>query len=86
MLMMRAIHNHYQNASRELATQTPLDPELISHTVIVPIASVNRVARQTLAYARSISDNVTAVHITMTRRRSSSFARSGPGSRCRSRW
>ena len=31
--------------------------------MIVPIASVNRVARQTLAYARSISDNVTAVHI-----------------------
>ena len=32
--------------------------------MIVPIAAVNRVARQTLAYARSISDNVTAVHIT----------------------
>jgi hypothetical protein len=63
MLMMRAIHNHYQNASRELATPTPLDPDQISHTVIVPISSVNRVARQTLAYARSISDNVTAVHI-----------------------
>jgi amino acid transporter len=63
MLMMRAIHNHYQNASRELATPTPLDPAQISHTVIVPISSVNRVARQTLAYARSISDNVTAVHI-----------------------
>ena len=32
--------------------------------MIVPIAAVNRVARQTLAYARSISDNVTAVHVT----------------------
>src|SRR5690606_19085697 len=31
---------------------------------IVPISDVNRVARQTLAYARSISDNVTAVHVT----------------------
>jgi hypothetical protein len=30
----------------------------------VPVAAVNRVARQTLAYARSISPNVTAVHIT----------------------
>jgi hypothetical protein len=32
--------------------------------VIVPISAVNRVARQTLAYARSISPNVTAIHIT----------------------
>ena len=64
ILMMRAIHRHYTRASDELAAQTPLDPSKIHHTVIVPISSVNRVARQTLAYARSISDSVTAVHIT----------------------
>jgi hypothetical protein len=64
ILGMRAIHKHYSRAATELATQTPLDPSEIKHTVIVPIAAVNRVARQTLAYARSISDNVTAVHIT----------------------
>jgi hypothetical protein len=61
---MRGIHKHYARASIELATPTPLDPAEIKHTVIVPISAVNRVARQTLAYARSISDNVTAVHIT----------------------
>jgi hypothetical protein len=64
ILGMRGIHKHYMQAATELATQTPLDPDEIKHTVIVPIAAVNRVARQTLAYARSISDNVTAVHIT----------------------
>jgi amino acid transporter len=64
ILMMRAIHRHYLRAASELAAQTPLDPSKIHHTVIVPISSVNRVARQTLAYARSISDSVTAVHIT----------------------
>lgn len=64
ILGFRAIHGHYQSATGELATQTPLDPSEISHTVIVPIAAVNRVARQTLAYAKSISDNVTAVHVT----------------------
>ncbi len=62
--MFRAIHRHYQTAAGELAAQTPLDPSEIQHTVIVPVAAVNRVARQTLAYARSISDNVSAVHIT----------------------
>jgi amino acid transporter len=64
ILMMRAIHKHYTRADMELAAQTPLDPVNIHHTVIVPIAAVNRTAKQTLAYARSISDNVTAVHIT----------------------
>jgi len=63
ILMMRAIHKHYMTATRELATSTPLDPNLIYHTVLVPISSVNRVAKQTLAYARSISDNVTAIHV-----------------------
>ena len=63
IFMMRAIHRHYLTATSELAAQTPLNPEEIEHTVIVPIADVNRIARQTLAYARSISENVTAVHI-----------------------
>jgi hypothetical protein len=60
----KAISRHYARAADELAAQTPLDPTEIRHTVIVPIAAINRIARQTLAYARSISDNVTAVHIT----------------------
>jgi hypothetical protein len=64
VLAFKAIHRHYENASQELAAQTPLDPDEIKHTVVVPIASLNRVAKQTLAYARSISDNVTALHIT----------------------
>jgi hypothetical protein len=63
ILMMRAIHKHYQRASTELATGTPIDPRLIRHTVIVPVSSMNRVALQTLAYAQSISDDVTAVHV-----------------------
>jgi amino acid transporter len=64
IMMFKAIHRHYDRAAGELAAQTPLMSEEIEHTVIVPISSVNRVARQTLAYARSISPNVTAVFIT----------------------
>jgi amino acid transporter len=63
ILVMRGIHKHYQRAAAELAVSTPLDPNDIHHTVIVPVSQLNRVARQTLAYARSISDNVTAVHV-----------------------
>src|SRR5205085_578349 len=68
VLLFRAIHNHYTQAADELAAETPIDPEEISHQVIVPIASLNQVALQTLAYARSIArgqhDVVSAVHIT----------------------
>ncbi|CAN5894604.1 APC family permease [soil metagenome] len=64
VLIMLQIHKHYEMAKRELAVLTPLDPADIHHTVIVPVAALNRVARQTLAYARSISENVTALHIT----------------------
>jgi amino acid transporter len=68
ILLFRAIHAHYSEAADELAAETPIDPEEISHQVIVPIANLNQVALQTLAYARSIArdsdDAVSAVHIT----------------------
>jgi amino acid transporter len=68
ILMFRGINAHYTQAAAELAAETPIDPDEISHQVIVPIASLNQVALQTLAYARSIArdldDIVSAVHIT----------------------
>jgi amino acid transporter len=67
ILLFRGIHAHYTEADKELAAETPIDPEEISHLVVVPIASLNQVALQTLAYARSIArgraDVVSAVHI-----------------------
>jgi len=35
----------------------------IEHLVVMPIASLNQVTLRTLAYARSITDNVVAVHV-----------------------
>lgn len=68
ILMFRGIHAHYSQAAAELAAETPIDPDEISHQVIVPISSLNQVALQTLAYARSMArdpdDMVSAVHIT----------------------
>jgi amino acid transporter len=68
ILLFRAIHSHYTQAAAELAAETPIDPDDIHHQVVVPIASLNQVALQTLAYARSIArgprDVVNAVHIT----------------------
>jgi len=57
------IHRHYERTKRRLVAETPLTPQKIEHTVLVPVADLNRPALQTLAYARSISDRVLAVHV-----------------------
>src|SRR5205814_3186397 len=68
VLVFRGIHAHYTQAASEIAAETPIDAEEITHQVIVPIAELNQIALQTLAYARSIArgpeDVVSAVHIT----------------------
>jgi amino acid transporter len=68
VLLFRGIHAHYEQAANEIAAETPIDPDEITHQVIVPIAGLNQIALQTLAYARSIArgpeDVVNVVHIT----------------------
>ncbi|HLG73595.1 MAG TPA: APC family permease [Chloroflexota bacterium] len=61
--MFLTIHRHYNQVQGELEGETPLSPAVIKHTIIVPVASLNRATIATLAYARSITPNVTAVHI-----------------------
>ncbi|MEA2639398.1 MAG: hypothetical protein QOF51_792 [Chloroflexota bacterium] len=68
ILLFRGINAHYSQYERELVVETPVDPAHISHLVVVPIAALNQVAMQTLAYAHSIArgrdDTISAVHIT----------------------
>jgi len=63
VLMFLSIHRHYQRVERERVTDIPIHPKDIHHRLIVPIAGLDRAAIQSLAYARSISSHVTAVHI-----------------------
>jgi hypothetical protein len=46
-----------------MATETPTSPEALHPICIVPIADLNGPALQSLALARTISDNVIAVHV-----------------------
>ena len=64
VLGFRAIHRHYAIASAELETTTPFRAQPVPVIAVLPISSLNRVTLQTLAYARSITDEVVAVHIT----------------------
>ncbi len=63
LLGLMAVRRHYTHLARAMTPETPTDPSQIRHTVVVPIAALNQVALQTLAYARSMSATVTAVHI-----------------------
>ncbi|MCA9833554.1 MAG: APC family permease [Thermomicrobiales bacterium] len=64
VLTFKRIHRHYLYASKELAATTPVRVADIHHVMVVPISGINVISQQTLAYARSITPNVTAVHIT----------------------
>ncbi len=59
-----AINRHYRKAEREehLAI-APAHHGTFQHTFIVPIARLNPIALTALHYARSLSSNVTAVHV-----------------------
>jgi amino acid transporter len=57
------IRHHYLRVERERTTATPIHPKNVRHRLIVPIGELDRAAVQSLAYARSISPHVTAVHI-----------------------
>jgi hypothetical protein len=57
------IHRHYTRVAKEVAEATHLEQEEFKHTFIVPVSSLNSIALKALKYARSLSPNVTAVHI-----------------------
>jgi len=69
VLMFVGISHHYQHVERERTTDIPIHPRDIRHRLIVPIAELNHAARQSLAYARSISPDVTAVHVALDAQR-----------------
>jgi hypothetical protein len=66
-LLLFAIHRHYQNVSKRMA----VEPDMILATatqqqqpVVVPIDTVSRATLSAIEYARSISENVVALHVT----------------------
>jgi len=63
VLMFLGISRHYQRVERERTTDIPVHPKDIHHRLIVPIDGLDRASIQSLAYARSISPLVTAVHV-----------------------
>jgi amino acid transporter len=59
-----AVHRHYRDVAAKLSLEAfGSPPPVRRHRVIVPIAGVHRAVIAALNYARSISDDVTAVYV-----------------------
>jgi hypothetical protein len=64
VLFFKSIKRHYDKVSeaRRLPSTAP-PPREIRNTVVVPIARIDRPAIEALRYAKSLSNDVTAVHV-----------------------
>lgn len=63
VVLFLAIRHHYLRVERERTTVVPPSSKEICHRVVVPLAELNQAAFQSLAYARSITSQVAAIHI-----------------------
>jgi amino acid transporter len=62
-----SIHTHYARLARRLSLENfgVIPPHTIRHRVIMPVSGVHQGTLSALRYARMLSDDVTAVHVTI---------------------
>jgi hypothetical protein len=66
VLVFTAIHRHYRKLAANLSLEDfGAPPPIARHRVVLPISGVHRGTLAALRYARMLSDDVTAVHISM---------------------
>jgi amino acid transporter len=62
-----SIHHHYKGLAKKLSLDNfgAIPPQAIRHRVIVPVSGVHQGTLAALHYARMLSDDITAVHVTI---------------------
>ena len=66
VLIFYSIHRHYRNVAKSLSLETFGSAGRIArHRVILPIGGVHRGTVAALRYAKTLSDDITAVHVSM---------------------
>jgi amino acid transporter len=67
VLVLWLIHVHYKKLAARLSLENfgVIPPQMIRHRVIMPVSGVHQGTLAALRYARILSDDVTAVHITI---------------------
>ena len=60
------IHSHYRNLARQLSLDDyGTSPAIVRHRVVLCVSGVHRGTLAALRYARNLSDDVTAVHVSV---------------------
>jgi hypothetical protein len=66
IFILSNIHRHYRNLAGDLSLENfGAPPHTTRHRVIMPLSGVHRGTLAALRYARSLSDDITAVHISV---------------------
>jgi amino acid transporter len=61
-----SIHHHYRSLARNLSLEDyGPPPQIRRHRVMLPVSGVHRGTLAALRYARSLSDDVTAIHVSI---------------------
>jgi hypothetical protein len=61
-----AIHHHYRTLAKKLSLEDyGVPPRVVRHRVIIPISGVHRGSLEALRYGLALSDDVTAVHVSI---------------------
>ena len=65
-LVLWSVYRHYQNVHERLAVPEGAIFRVESHrqAMLIPVDEINQAVMRSLAYARSLSPNVTAIHVT----------------------
>jgi amino acid transporter len=76
VLVFQAIRWHYDDAAAKLSLEhTGLPPRTLRHRVILPVSAVHRGTLEALRYARQLSADVTAVHVSIDREEAEALRR-----------
>jgi len=66
VLVFSGIHRHYRGLARKLSLENfGSNPPILRHRVIVPIGGVHRGMLLALRYAETLSDDITAVYVSL---------------------
>ncbi|PKM46774.1 MAG: amino acid permease [Firmicutes bacterium HGW-Firmicutes-8] len=71
----RAVHKHYMDVKSQLDFDNYLKRPGLMHKIIIPAASLTNVVANTVDYAKEISDDVKAVHISSDKEFTEKFRR-----------
>src|SRR6185437_8649142 len=70
VIMFKGIKKHYKKVANAVELMSPWKPNKLRHVMIVPVASLNKLAVRGLAYARSLTPYVMAVNVSLDKEES----------------